>query len=381
MTKNTDELLYQTISYLRFPLTLGVVFIHFDLIEHIFTYHGVQYGLDHPDWYIWVINFFSEVLPQIGVPLFFIISGFLFFHHVDFDGNVYQQKLRKRIKTLLIPYLLWNLIAILIHAVYLMPLLFPNAGQEEVHITFVRLFHTFFANLPNEGIFVTPEAVVSNSGFPYPVNLPMWYVRELMVMVLLSPVIFWLMRLMGKWLVVILGVVYYFYHPLVMPEGSWGVLMSQAAFFFSWGAYYGIHKTNFVDSFRRHTYMPLLYLPVAIADALTRGTSYNLYIHQAGALLGIVSVVVIVAYLLESGKVKVNKTLANSSFFVYALHVSIIAEVAKVVFIVFHLSDNVFSMLVLYVITPLCTAALCVALYVLLKRYVPFLCNLLTGGR
>ena len=171
-----EELLNKTISFLRFPLTVGVVFIHFNLAEHGFTIHGVTYGLDHPAWYDFLINFFSEVLPQIGVPLFFIISGFLFFYRVDFDSNVYQKKLRKRVRTLLIPYLLWNLIAILVHAMYQISFLFPNATQEEMHFSFMRILKTFFANIPNEGIFVMPaeDAVTAYSGFIYPINLPMY---------------------------------------------------------------------------------------------------------------------------------------------------------------------------------------------------------------
>ena len=378
-----DELLNKTISFLRFPLTVGVVFIHFNLAEHGFTIHGVTYGLDHPAWYDFLINFFSEVLPQIGVPLFFIISGFLFFYHTDFDGNVYKKKLWKRVRTLLIPYLLWNLIAILVHASYQISFLFPNATQEEMHLSFVRILKTFFANIPNEGIFVMPaeDAITTYSGFIYPINLPMWYVRELMVMILLTPVIFWLMKRMGKWLVIVLGLIYYFYQPIIMPNGGWSVLMCQAAFFFSWGAYYSIHKINFVESLRQYRYAPLVYIPIAVADALTKGTANNLYIPQAGILFGIVSVIVVVAYLLESGKVKVNTTLANSSFFVYALHTLIIAEVGKVVFSVLHLSGNLPSMLLLYVAVPVVTVLLCVVLYVFLKRFVPSFCSLLTGGR
>lgn len=45
-----DILLSKTISYLRFPLTVGVVFIHFDLSKGI-TIHGCEYGLNNPEWY------------------------------------------------------------------------------------------------------------------------------------------------------------------------------------------------------------------------------------------------------------------------------------------------------------------------------------------
>lgn len=356
-----EELQSKTIDYLRFPLILGIIFIHFDLIEHVFTYQGVQYGLNPPAWFVLLVNFFSEVLPQIGVPLFFIISGYLFFFRGQFDGSIYKQKLLKRARTLLVPYLLWNLLAALLHDAYI---LFSGAGQTLIITSPLRLFYD-----------------ANGTGFPYPINLPMWYVRDLMVMVVLSPVIFWLVSRMRSWIVILLGVVYYLYQPLLTPDGSWGVLLSQAAFFFTWGAYYAIRGENFVEQLSHYPYAPLLYLPVAVADAFTRGDTGNLYIHQMGVVLGVIAAVVIVARLLERGRVHVNPTLAGSSFFVYALHTSVLFEVSKVVFIVFCLGDNVWSMLILYFATPLFTAALCVALYLFLKRFFPSFCNLLTGGR
>lgn len=378
----SDALLSKTISYLRFPLTVGVVFIHFNLVEHPVSLHGVQYGLNQPAWLVFIVNFFSEVLPQVGVPLFFVISGFLFFYRAPFDWNAYHQKLRKRLKTLLVPFILWNVIAVLIQTMYQIPFLFPNATTVEMRFSFMRLFHTFFANFANAGIFVSPDyAMMEGGGSPYPINLPMWYVRDLMVMVLMAPVVYWLVRRVGAWFIIGLGMVYYLYQPLLMPNGSWGVLLSQAAFFFSWGAYYSINKVSFVDRFSQYRYAPLFYLPIALADAWTKQAPYNLFIHEAGVLVGVVAAVVVVAHLLEKEQIKVYPTLANCSFFVYALHVLIINDLSRILLSLLHLPDTTWAMLVLYILVPIVTTLLCVLLYVLLKRYVPALCNLLTGGR
>ena len=54
-----DELLSKTISYLRFPLTVGVAFIHFNIVNDGFTINGIKCGLNNPDWYYYIINFFS----------------------------------------------------------------------------------------------------------------------------------------------------------------------------------------------------------------------------------------------------------------------------------------------------------------------------------
>lgn len=45
----------------------------------------------------------SGKLGRCAVPLFFMISGFLFFQHVESRADVWS-KMRKRVNTLLIPY-------------------------------------------------------------------------------------------------------------------------------------------------------------------------------------------------------------------------------------------------------------------------------------
>ena len=42
--KTNDHLMSMTIAFLRFPLAVGVVFIHYNLAKNPFTMHGVEYG-------------------------------------------------------------------------------------------------------------------------------------------------------------------------------------------------------------------------------------------------------------------------------------------------------------------------------------------------
>ena len=51
-----EELLSKTISSLRFPLTIGIVYIHFNLASGL-AIHGAKYGLDNPDWYFILMNY------------------------------------------------------------------------------------------------------------------------------------------------------------------------------------------------------------------------------------------------------------------------------------------------------------------------------------
>lgn len=379
-----DELLSKTISYLRFPLTVGVVFIHFNL-TYCLNIHGVIHGLENPEWFFLIVYIISELLPRIGVPLFFIISGFLFFYRKDFDKGVYTQKLKTRIRTLLTPFVLWNAIAI----IWQLKRFLPGASLfyrpvVEVQLSFVRIINTFLCNVDNRGIFIGPLSPEPVKG-PCPIDGPLWYVRELMVMAVLSPIIYWLLKKSRQWFVIVLGLIWFF-SSVILPRGNYAYIymgmLTTPLFFFSLGAYYSIFKENIVLSFRKFKYAPLVYIPFAVADICTRGLACNEYIGNVGILVGVVVAVVLVSYLLEFGKVKVSASLANSSFFIFAFHRIFIDDVGKFAFTMLHIPENnPYAMLALYLAVPILTILVCLALYMLLKRYAPKVCSLLTGGR
>jgi surface polysaccharide O-acyltransferase-like enzyme len=380
-----DKLISETISLLRFPLTVFVVFIHYNMGVRGFSLHGVTYGLDAPEWFRWVTAFFSDVLPRTAVPLFYIISGYLFFRGGSFDTDAYRRKLRTRASTLLVPYLLWNMIAVLVQLSHRLPFLssvFPSAHLMEVQLTPLRLFRTFFDNYWNRGILVTPENDGMVSELPYPADVPLWYVRDLMVMVLLAPVIWWLVRRAGRWLVVVLGAIW-FLRPLLFPMwgDGWSTMLLDAAFFFSWGAYYGIRGLSPLKGINKLWPVALIYLPLAIADALTKGWGCNIFIHKAGILLGIVTIFYIATRLVECGKFGAMASLAGSSFLVFALHTLVMDDIGKTLFSVLHLIPSVGTLLLLYFIVPSITILFCLVMYLPLKHIAPPLCRLLTGGR
>jgi len=380
-----DKLISETIRLLRFPLTVFVVFIHYNMGVRGFSLHGVTSGLDAPEWFRWVTALFSDVLPRTAVPLFYIISGYLFFRGGSFDTDVYRRKLRTRASTLLVPYLLWNVIAVLVQLSHRLPFLssvFPSAHLMEVQLTPLRLFRTFFDNYWNKGILITPENDGMVSELPYPTDVPLWYVRDLMVLVLLAPAIWWIVKRAGRWLVVVLGTIWYL-RPLLFPmwEEGWGTMLLEAAFFFSWGAFYGIRGLNPLNRIHKLWPVALIYLPLAIADALTKGWGYNILIHKAGILVGIVAVVCIAARLVEKGKGGAVASLAGGSFLVFALHTLVMDDIGKALFSALHLIPSVGTLLLLYFIVPSITILFCLVMYLALKRIAPPLCRLLTGGR
>ena len=93
-----SDLQSDTIHFLRFPLIVGVVFIH----AHLSSDFVNITASDYPVFYV-VNEFVSNILVRVSVPLFFFFSGFLFYYKTDFNGITYAKKVKSRIQSLLIP--------------------------------------------------------------------------------------------------------------------------------------------------------------------------------------------------------------------------------------------------------------------------------------
>ena len=106
-----DELSSKVISFLRFPLAVGIVFLH-TAIPSIPS--DAVWG-DGYQVYTWISSFGSKILCTVCVPAFFFISGYLFFIKVENYSMIdYKKKLQSRFKTLFIPYILWNSFLVII---------------------------------------------------------------------------------------------------------------------------------------------------------------------------------------------------------------------------------------------------------------------------
>lgn len=79
--------------FLRFPLIVAVVFIHTNLADVMINGRLLVNEGQFPihDLFRHII---TNELARIAVPLFFFISGFLFFYHTDFSMKMYKQKLK-----------------------------------------------------------------------------------------------------------------------------------------------------------------------------------------------------------------------------------------------------------------------------------------------
>lgn len=374
-----EEIQSKTVAFLRFPLIILVVMAHFNIVDLGLNIHGVVYGTNKPLWFHLFFSFFTHTLAGLCVPLFFFIAGYYFFNKKDFSRDVYKSNLKKRIHTLLIPYITWNFLAILFIAIRFMPgfsSMLPGVEKIQVNLTMSGVLHAFYDNYRQEGLFIYPND--TNIVTMMPIDGPLWFVRELMIMALLSPLLYRLIRKLKFISIIMLGVLTYIISPIFFPNSI--STFFDAIFYFSWGAYYSISKKIFILEMQKIQHFSWLYIPAAVIDTITTGQFNNIF-HYASVPIGVVFVIILTSYLIKKGVIHENSFLSNSSFFIYAMHTLIIWELGKILFIMIHVPDYSFTMLIYYFFVIISTIFVCLLAYQLLKRYVPAIHNILTGGR
>lgn len=355
----SKELQSKTIAYLRFPLIFLVVFIHTNLTD---VNVGGNIIVKEGDFFVHDVirHILSEEFARIAVPLFFFISGYLFFYNMrKFTFSLYLDKLRKRFRTLIVPYVFWNLMALLLFYVIqeLVPSLTSGGKKLIADYTQTDWFNVWCV---------------------YPICFQFWFIRDLILVVLCSPLICLYVRYLRIWGLIPL---------LILWCTGWVtniVTISMVSIvFFSWGAWYAINGKLFIkemDILRvPSSYVYLLILILNLWLWYNKSQWYMIF-HNIGIVVGLIAVVTMLAYGIETSKMKSNLLLEESSFFIYAYHSLPIVFLVKLYVTRVNPSSEL-SMILGYFCIPIIIISIGLGLYVSLKKICPMFLKLITGGR
>lgn len=346
----------KVIDFLRFPMIVGIVLLH-AFLESI-------KGLGIPDNGVPVYHslsfFISRVLVYVAVPLFFFISGYLFFYRTTFSLAAYKKKLKTRVSTLLVPYFFWNVVVLAGH--WAMNLLSPaqltSGAYKLVHDYKLCDYLLCFWNI--------------NGAMP--VNGVLWFIRDLMIMVVCAPLVYWGLRCFRWYMLVILGGIW-------MTGTTWEIPQMSAVFFFSLGSWFSINGRNFVADFKCfYPWGTVLYLIYGVATIGIRGTEGFIYISNAGILMGIVAVVALTTCFVKNGKWHASAFLTGSCFLVYAFHQLPLNVLDRIFFRWVHPAED-WQFVLIYLAGPVVIIVIDLLLYALLKRLFPRFTAVITGGR
>lgn len=207
---------------------------------------------------------------------------------------------------------------------------------------------------------------------------PLWFIRDLIVLTLLAPIVYLLVRkLQLVWLAIaLIGYVSRSWIPFVgfSPVG---------AFFFSLGATLQIRGNGLLTPFYRFKKWYLgfsLALLVLVLFCYWFYPEFHVYAVHIFTPIGSIGLICLTAFLTEKSVYKESLVLSESSFMVFALH-----GIGLLYFISWILSfiriEFEFWYILKYFIVAASTTIVCVCMNVLLKKRMPFVHGLLTGFR
>ena len=346
------------ITSLRFLLIAFIVFIHANLkADDALDYYHLDFV--QPTWIAWLKDFVCGTLGCAAVPLFFLFSAYLQFS----KGDSYPALLKKRSRTLFLPYIAWTLITIALYAVAQSIPQTAQFFQNDMNI--VRNWNAFdwlkAFTYHNFDISLKPPLVYQ-----------FWFLRDLMIFIVLSPALQFLCRKMHGAVIAAVSAAFVCGIPVFITVSP------SALFFYIAGYFFAEKKVSFfavADSIRLREYAVL----IALLEVVRVGLNIN---------VGTAQVVISCLFFLKvSGCIVrrerlflLTERLAGLSFFVYAAHTPFLGTaINKLSWKLIPLHG--FGCLVQFIVAAFLTLALSLVAGITLKKLCPPLFSVLNGGR
>lgn len=317
------------ISYLHFILSVLVILIHSINNEtKIEQFFSIEKGIG-----------------QFAVPLFFVISGFLFFRNA-YTMNDVKQKMRKRVYTLLIPYLLWNLI-------YYVLYMLRNPGM---------------------GLDI---AMILDAAFNYTYNPAFWFIYQLILLIIISPILFYALKNV-KYIIIFIILI----SLSIILEYDLPYINEDAIIYFFSGALFSkIYNSNKMSFISKKSFVIAL-ISAIIAFILNRWTFNMIYVNVNFRTIFIWTIILVrlfaaftIFYFVDL-IFKYDKVYSfmENTFFLYAIHYMIVKAMIVIMkyieykFLIL-IAPNIFIEIfeiVVFTISPI----VCIIVNYYLSRYI-----------
>ena len=351
---------------------------------------------------------FSRLLFSSLIQFFYLISGYLFFIHLDdWDFKVWKRKMMRRVRSLLIPYLLWNTLYILyLIGPELADCLFHGQSYESI-VAWISA-HGGLRGLYWDGRVFNPEAVDmwgNPASSRNPILLPFYYIRNLLVLSILTPLFYCLLHSRGKryapLAVATIGILAF----LFVTKTSFVLsgFSSEGFFFFGLGAFFSLNGIDLSEFF----YAKRKLIGIVTCCLLMVELHYGFLLSDEGRslhpfymLFELMTVLNCTSWLLKRSNG--NRLFAflrhaltrwqGTSFMIYALHAFLILDVTYFVNQLCVVLTGFYSMrmmevatsypclvLLLFALKVFLVVSLCMLASILLQKFLPRLHQVLCG--
>lgn len=321
---------YELICIVRFPLALLVVLLH---AEPMIDGWNPQYMLSEnigANIAGSVMYSLSHILAQIAVPAFFLISGYLFFKKLEkWDKSVWKRKLVSRFWSIVVPYVICIAVFSAKHLIS-----HYNAGDLVIWLRgqggLLNLFWSsehWIAGQNN----IFGQAVMMSG----PAAYHLWFLRDLIIAVLLTPIIYILFAMRGgnrrRWSVlwlIICGILNLSRVQTPVP----GINFS-ALFYFGFGSFLSLNRIDLHDAFYKFRHILgvlfiLLYFFLIPLDGSR--SQIGTYIMPFENLIGVMCVINLASYCITTKlSTGILRRYEKTSFFMFIIHPFFLAVVWK----------------------------------------------------
>ncbi|MBN1403010.1 MAG: acyltransferase [Opitutales bacterium] len=299
-----DKISSERITLLRFPLMIMVLVAHAS--GETVNLNGVVYGYEGKMTYLtWLSScIVGQYICRLAVPVFLIISAYFLFKHAPWSPAEFVTLLRKKARSLALPYFVWNIIAygsiLLLYAFRGQPLVSADDSVARMQI------------LNGVGLGVHLAA------------FQLWFLRDLLILILFSPLIYLAIKHIPKIYFAVLFAVWAFkLWPLPVP-------CDRAIVHFSIGAWLAINKKNL---FQFDAVAPALLLPYLLylykAEMLPKALKTPFYC--IGILMGVILLLWATKLLYKSPSWIKGPLLyfSGASFFIFLVHEPLILSYSR----------------------------------------------------
>lgn len=339
---NEESCFRNKIIILGFLLSLMVVLIH--------AYNAVEFSYIIPRWFSRMEFLISEDIGPAAPVLFFMISGFLFFRTFrSFSKENVKYKYISRLKSLVVPYLIWNAFATI---VYYFATKTGVTNGEAFELTFVNIFN---------GIVL------------YKYNLPFWFMYQLIICVIIFPLIYFLLK--NKWVgfisIILLSVINCFFLTNIFT-----IIISCVCYFMI-GSLMALHFEKYVS--RPKNYMKYIAIILGFLSQVFFYLKIR-YQYEVYNYLYLIFLAIGIFYIFDF--IKVQKTpskMFNCSFIIFACHSLLLETVQKCLRIV--LPINTVTIIIDYLGSAIITVVLICIFSLILRKIFPKVYSILSGGR
>ncbi len=360
--------LSRTINLARISLIVGLVFLHYQTYPNSTAspFDGIDPA--HHPWATFV-NSFVLFFFFSAVPLLSMISGWLFFSAMtDSSTNALRSRILHRFRTLYTPMVCWNLLFLLALA-----LLFWRSPQHpllsQLNLRFAAASGWDYLN----AVFALTH---------HPIGYQFWFVRDLFVTVLVSPLLLVLLRRFPYLGLLGLAAVWLVGHDL------WIFFRTDVVFFFYLGGLIGLRRIDLNVAPGPALALMALYLVLvglrawapAVIDMVERRPEWLTGGTRAMRLIGVAACW---GTLLWLARTRLGARLAGYgglAFFLFAMHFPLLAAIKWGLWHWVPAQTDAW-MLAHYVSSVVVTIGLGLSAGWALSRYLPTWFALMNGGR